>query len=65
MLEFLTKKLRESDGFVLDIFMSDGSQLLRSSLWKHDATGIVVEDDGGEMRLLPWTSIQAIIFEEV
>lgn len=65
MLEFLTKKRTDSDGFVLDISLTDGSQLLRCSHYQQDATGLVVEDNEGEMRLLPWTSVQSVIFEEL
>ena len=64
MLAFLRKKLVNSDGFILDIFLNDGSQLLRTSLNMADEIGLVIEDTENELRLIPWTSIQSITFEE-
>lgn len=63
MLEFLIDRFANSDGFVLDLFLTDGSQLLRCSTFKSDAVGLVVEDSEGEFRLVPWSSIQTITYE--
>jgi hypothetical protein len=63
MVEYLNNLLRDGDTFTLSLFMPEDNQLLRCGVHAVDSVGLVVADSEGELRAVPWASVNQCLIE--
>lgn len=64
MLEYLRKKLADSDGFTIDVWLvGDDAPMTRCGLYGADAAGLAFEHNGADF-VAPWPSVHRVTIDE-